>query len=219
MSKIAKPRWKMKRYVPKTGRWFWVKPGYWLFELEDGEEFRVLDLGTPRVGLIISSLPIEYLELGDFNADQMNEHLGDLRQAKAYVEDVIAENQMLRQRIDAAPETERIVPILCADLEKAINMMMRFAQSLGIMDQGPLYDEIQVLASKYGMEYRSPELVQREDPLDYLGADKMIVQFDPGTGRLIFTPGPNATIEGTTTDKQRALPPGEWIIDDDGDPS
>lgn len=200
---IPKLRWQYKNSKVKSFR-----PIRYIFELEDGTEFTVI--GPNSAIAAVTDLPYDYLALGHKAADDIESVHGKKRQYKAIAEEAAEEIKMLRQRIDAAPEADQIVPILCEDLEKSINMMMRFAQSLGIMAQGPIYEDIQALATKYGMSYREPngkQIRAEAYERDILGADILEAEFNPVTGRLEFDPAPGATIEGTA--RSLELPSGE----------
>jgi hypothetical protein len=186
---IAKPRWTYKASRLRAIL------SLFTFELEDGSKFVVL--GSDKAIDAVRDLPYDYLELGALLADQ--EGSAKERQYKAIVEDAQKEIQILRDRIEAAPEAEKIVLTLCEDLEKAINMMMRVAQALGMMAQGPLYEEVQALASKYGMTYRAPsrkQVVADAYEREILGANILEAEFNPITGKLELGPAPGATIEG-----------------------
>lgn len=222
---IATPRWKKTGWKP--ARWF--RKERHVFKMNNGLEFEVV--GDKIVSTIVEQLPLDYLDLGNEAAD-MKQTLGTSeRQATARLAEAEKEIRHLVQRIEADPG--KVVPILSADLEKAINMLIRFAQALGMQAQGALYDEVQALASKYGMSYRAPNQRQvREQAYvrDVLGADVVTGALNHTTGKMEFYPTADATIiDGAVYEAQDELPfppstrgyllennddPANWAVDE-----
>lgn len=230
MTELAKLKWKFKYAVIERGWWFWKVPAHAVFELADGTLFTVV--GPEEAWTAVDDLAREYLDLGDSTADALTIQMGNERATAALAQKVLKENQILRQRIDAAPEADQIVPIMAADLEQSLNMMMRFAQSLGVQAKGPLYDAMEKLLTKYKMKYIEPnrnQVVNEAFERDVLGADTITASLDAKTGRMNYMPAPGATIEGGSNgldvgDDYVLLPPSTrgYLLednDDDGDPS
>lgn len=215
MTEIAKVRWRYVETIPESGFWFWRKPRRYVFETGEGDRFEVS--GDENAIDYVSTLPWDYYELGQNAADFKLERHIDKRESEARLDDALAAVGILQQRLEAASD-ESLIPILTADLEKALNFMMRFAQSLGMQAQGPLYDEMQSLLSKYKMTYHAPtrEQIIREAIEQPGWARDEVIQasFNPETGKLDMM---ERTVEGQSHRvEERYLPEHN---DDDGDPS
>lgn len=220
-SKIAQPRLRYVRTEPERGILWWKRPLRDVFALQDGTEFVVEGPGAASEALI--NLAHDYIELGNTAADLKMQWQGEEREARVRYEELLRDHQALKDRVDAAPDAEKLVPRLSADLEKSLNWVIRFAQSLGIQAQGPLYDELHAMLNRYGMEYRPPTRLDmmREavlQPGEYRD-EVLTASFDP-TGKMNM-------IEQTIDSPHAAeLAAGErrWLLeeghhDDDGDPS
>lgn len=199
---LAKPRWKIEESTPcpHRGSDATIKA---LFTTNKGEEFSVI--AHPEVIDQLIALPCDYIDLGNVAADL--EH-GE-QKARGIIRELVAENRVLNQRIDAAGD-EAIVPILADDLEKALNIAIRWASALGIQenpDPDSLYGQLQTLAHKYKMNYTPPKsynyremllpLDRKEGVMRELNQDESYIQVtdiidnpdDPFIYRLTTTSG------------------------------
>jgi hypothetical protein len=149
MSYSYKPRWTLA----DDGR---------TIELADGGIFQFplwIERGTIEQ---VAQLPLDYMEMGNKFADEKADLEYKLSVEKSKVAILTADLETLKSRIDGLGDEERqtrLLVILQEDLERAINMALRFAGALGIQPSGPgtLYAEIQEFAQKYGMYYRAPD--------------------------------------------------------------
>lgn len=124
-----------------------------LFTTRTGQEFSVI--ATPEVIDQLISLPCDYIDLGNEAADLVRER----EQVENLFINEVDKNRVLRQRIEAMGD-EAIVPILAEDLEKTLNLAIRWAGALGIQmnpDPDSLYGQLQALAHKYKMHYTPPK--------------------------------------------------------------
>lgn len=142
--------------ITSQPRWICVEDSN-MFRLTDGSEmsFTVDPLEPHEAVAIIDAvrkLPRDYLDLGNAAADLQHR----IERLEAQLAHTRLEIDTLRQRAEA---DESVVPILAADLEKAINMAIRFAFALGVQankDPHSIYGELQTLAKKYKMNYEPP---------------------------------------------------------------
>lgn len=176
---IAKLRW---RKVGQKARLF--RSERHIFELQDGREFEIFSRDTELIK-IIEQLPLHYLELGNKAADMKSLLSRSEREATARVKELEERLATWQQRFDALPESEKIIPILSSDLELALNMIIRFAQALGIHPRGELYNGINKLLSKYNMIYKYQNNGLR---LDEATSDIITAKLNMETGKLGFTP-------------------------------
>jgi chromosome segregation ATPase len=111
---------------------------------------------------IIDEQEDDHIAMGNKFADEKMELQRELSNECSKVAILTADLESLKTRLDglgSEARQTRLLVVLQEDLERAMNMMLRFAAALGIQRSGPgtLYAEIQEFANKYGMYYRAPD--------------------------------------------------------------
>lgn len=183
----------------------WVIENH-VIKFKDGTEFKLPSWTPAEVEQKLGSLPQDFIDIGnaatDANFDQESK--------TTELELVRAELLALRQKLANSggrgiKGNKRVLTIMQIDMEKALNMLMRFAHALGIQGQGALYDELQELVTKYGMRYtpRGGAPSFSDDHFDYhvhtykneTPANEMArvstVKLNDETGKFDITPVPD----------------------------
>jgi hypothetical protein len=131
----------------------------------DGERFKFPSWVDQAIVNRVAMLAADYVDLGMQWADTASERDAERSKAKVYKYQLDA----LVEKVEGLGDEDRnrrLLVILQQDLEHSINLLLRFAYALGVQPGGELYNELQGLARKYGMDYRAPKEYSAAELID-----------------------------------------------------